>query len=998
MKKLIYFNIIVFLICIAQISYGAGYKNSSSTFSLAINRTAGCTQISQISLSLIEIQITSKTNATISLNIAAGLYNAKSTINGTISGTTIDFDTKTINSSTCNANTAINIKLTYTFNNFGGNTVTGLLRGVATGAFTGNNTSSSVILTYFNGINGELSAKANAVVYSPTGIAKSSGAICTSDIIDVKLFGDNYQGVQLYLDNTPLGSIINIDNSFSVSQGFIRFTMAEKGITIDGIHTISLDINGSKITYATFQTYTPITNINVLSASKPISCYGEAINLNISTLPNGVTYNWSDSFGVNVSPRSISDFSKEYYIIMSKPGRTCEIQSNKVSIQVIPNFTASVSLPQGNQVCEGQAIQINAAPNDENLYNYAWYNGNISLGTNTNSIFVSNNGQFNVKVTPKNGGCESKTSTNTINDLIFQKKITGDRISVLNKTSAIFCKDDAYLTLLASANDITGISYEWSGLKTGRESSLQVESGGDYYLQLSRGACRTSPLKYTVIGKITPTLTLNPSDAQICKGQNISLIANPNNSNYSYQWFGGTDGKTDLKVNSADYSANDGGLYRVVLNPAGGNCNAISGVYEVSQQVKADAPITNFQITGRKANDIVPICNLTNGISLVATSDNDVSISWNGGPKFLKSNTFQNIKDERSYIAKFERGKCVESLAVTTKIQELLVNLKSTKDAITCSDNTDFKLVAEPNYSAASIKWRDETDANFSNTNKEFAPTKAGIYYAVANLSECGAVDSKPSEKVKITLPASFKVSIVSQLTSPICEGLTQTFTGIPTFNAFAGTYNWVPNISTSNILKSMNAGTYSLTIQQDGCKASAIASITTKPSKPSITVVDNFNLFSSPNTDSFEWLFKDLPSSINPALYRSFSPTETKDKLFTQKVGAYILKGSRNGCGIAYSDPIEITIITLANENINSNAWKVYPNPSNNILTIENNSLDFLQGNLIELRNSSGLLIKSWFQSEKSKDYSINDLSSGIYHLIFNQKNSRIVKKIIKL
>jgi hypothetical protein len=164
------------------------------------------------------------------------------------------------------------------------------------------------------------------------------------------------------------------------------------------------------------------------------------------------------------------------------------------------------------------------------------------------------------------------------------------------------------------------------------------------------------------------------------------------------------------------------------------------------------------------------------------------------------------------------------------------------------------------------------------------------------------------------------------------------------------------------------------------------------------LTVVDNFNLFSSPNTVSFEWLFKDLPSSNNPVLYRSLSPTETKDKLFTQKSGSYILKGNRNECGIAYSDPIEITIITLSNENTSSNAWKVYPNPSNNVITIENNSFNFLQGDIIELRNSSGELIKYWFQSEKSKEYNVSDLSSGIYHLIFNQKNSKIVKKIIKL
>ncbi len=987
MKKLI-FLIIVLFISIIQISYAGGFRNST-TFALGISRTAGCTQFTQVSLSSISITITSKTSATISLNISAGSYNASTSIDGSINGTTIDFGTKTISSSGCSANAAINIRLTCSISSFGGNSVNCFLRGVATGAFSGDNTAGSVILTYFNGSDGG----ARAVVYSPSGNPKSSGAVCTSDIIDVQLFGDNYKEVQLYLNGTPLGSNVPTDNTFSVHQGYIKFTLAEKGITSDGSITISLDVNGSRTTYATFQAYSPITNTNVVSASKPVSCYGESVDFKV-IVPSGINFAWADGYGVDRSPRPVND-SKEYYVIMSKSGGTCQTQSNRVSIQAIPNFNASVS-PDRTQACEEQTIQINANPNDANQYNYAW-----STGANGSSISVTQNGNYNVTITPKSGGCASKTS-NTVNNLSFEKKITGENILLTNnKTKAIFCKDDANITLSATASDLTNVNYQWSGPKSGNTKDLVIESGGDYFLQLSRGACSTSPKKITVIGKINPTFVLNPNDAQICKGDKISLTTNPNNSDYGYQWFGGIDGKTDLKINSANYEANDGGLYRVVLNPNGGNCNATTGVYEVNQLVKADAPITNFQITGRKANEIVPICN-ANGISLQAISDGDVSISWNGGTKILRVNSLSNINDERTYTAKFERGKCTQTITVTTKKQNLLANIKSpidvTRKYITCSDNTDFKLVAESNFTDASIKWKDSNDPNFSNTNKEFAPTKAGKYYAVANLAECGTADSDPTKTVEIILPPDFKVNILSQLTNPICDGTTQTFTAIPTYTSFAGIYTWIPNLSTNNILKSTSIGTYALTIQQDGCKASTTASISTKASKPTITLVDFFSLFASNDTENREWLFKNSPLSNDPTLYNSLSPSETGVSLTASKIGSYILKGNRNGCGIAYSDPIEIKVVTLANESSNSNMLKVYPNPSTNYLTIENNSLNFLQNFVIELRNTSGILVKYWHQNEKSKEYSIDDLSTGTYYLIFNQNNNRIVKKIIKL
>ena len=970
-------------------SFGGYYRSTPPSFSFTTVRGSSSCSAVTITFSNIVITVTNKNYVDLSftrtINGLANTYSEIGFINGSSSLTTTFPPFKL---SCVGAEINITPKLNGGFLNSA--TTTSTFSITATGNQTGTSVNINASFTFFPDQTAQIT----------TINGESGGFICANSEMSVSIVGDSYSSVSVFYNNV-LVETLQTDNFFRFNQTTRIFKTWDIFSPIDGIsYQIRIVYNNGNspalTKNVTVYNPIPIANTNVLTASKPFSCYGEAINLNVNIkASDGIQYAWADGFGSNISTRSITDFSKPYFVILTKASGICRTESNQVSVQLIPNFTATAT-PDKTQACEGQIIQINASPNNGNLYNYLW-----STGGNGTSIGVPQNGSYIVTISPKTGGCPGKSS-NTINNLVFEKAIIGDNISLTNnKTRAIFCKDEASITLSAIASDLAGLSYQWSGPKNGKERTLQVESSGEYTLQLFRGACQTIPKKITVIGKITPNFTLIPSDAQICKGQKMSLITNISNNvnDYNYQWFGGTDGKTDLKVSTTNYDATDGGIYRVVLNPIGGNCNAITGIYEVSQQVKVDAPITNFQIAGRKANDLVPICNLTNGINLLAISENDVSISWNGGIKILKENTIIGIKEERTFTAKFERGKCVESISVSTKIQPLLVNLKSTIDAnrkyITCSDNTDFKLIAEPNYAAATVKWKDLNDPNFSNINMEFAPTKAGKYYAVANLPECGTADSKPSREVDVTLIPDFKINIATQLENPICEGTTQIFTAIPTYGAYTGGYNWVPNLSLTQTLQSKIEGNYSINIKQDGCKAFATATLQTKASKPSIVSVNN-SLTSRLQTVGFEWLIKELPSSNDPTLYKSFSPPETKDRLEAPKMGSYILKGNRNGCGIAFSDPVDIFV--LANESVNSNVWSIFPNPSTNSLTIENNSMDFLQNNTIELRNSSGMVLKSWFQSEKLKEYNIGDLSSGAYHLIFNQKNSKIVKKIIKL
>lgn len=999
MKK----NILVIILLVFNYSLASAqafYQGTSSGGNTSVSTTCG-TVIS--ALANVNIKISSKTSASISFSFRGVNYSSTATI---INGTSTFANSTTANgtfTSSCiiAGRTTINtISFTPVISNISFNSSFILVNLVI---YTNVNSVTTSATTFSNiRLNFQTPDPANITVNRNETTRLSSGvSVCSSEELRLNVDGFSWSDMRVIIDGNQRGNTVSPDNDFRVFAVIKAPASNFFSNTSDGTdHSIYIYANGVNNTTFSLKTYTPITNTNVITSTsnKTISCYGEAINLTVS-VPTGVNFAWDDGFGVDSSPRSVSD-SKVYFVRMSKAGGACEAESNKVSITVIPNFTATVS-PDKTQACEGQEIQLNATPNDANQYNFAWYNGTTAMGLNGNNIRVITNGQFNVKITPKNGGCSEKPS-NTINNLNFEKGITGENISLTNsKTKAILCRDETNITLSATASDLTNVSYQWSGPKTGSSKDLVVENGGEYTVKFSRGACSVEK-KITVIGKINLTININPADARICKGKDKAVLM-PNISNgtdYDYQWFGGSDGKTDLKVTTVNYDASESGLYRVALNPKGGNCSA-NGLYEATKQITADNAITNFQITGRKANDIVPICNVAAGVNLEATSDNDVLISWNGGTPILKTNIINTKEGNKVFTAKFERGKCVENISLTTKLQELLVSLKTPADInrkyITCADNIDFKLIAESNFTAATIKWKDANNASFSATGKEFIPKTTGLYYAVANLPECGPNDSQGSSRADVTLVSDFKVNIASQLANPICDEATQTFTATPTYTAYTGGFSWIPNISTTKTLQAKAEGNYALTIQQDGCKATATATISVKPSKPTITAIDNFILIASNDTKDIEWLFKELPSSTDPSAYKSLIPAQTTEQIYASKVGAYILKANRNNCGINYSTPFVISVIN-SNEDLVVNSWQVYPNPAISTITIENNLLDFSAQNTIEVRNSAGILVKSWIQNENNKKYVLDDLSAGMYHLIFNQKNGRTIKKIIKL
>lgn len=454
----------------------AGYSGYLSDFSISGN--GGCSYLS-VSFRNLYLNITSKTSATLRFQVrvsSTGTYSTKELI-GSISndGNSIDisFPTFYMYQGYCYYSN-IPIKLNFQGSSFGYSYMTGYISGSAASYYTSYGYSSYSSIYYYSGETAGLSV---------SGI--SNNAICSNKEIKIQAYGDNYQPASIYIDNVKVGSTIETDNNFSINQGLIVGTMDELSSLYglsnsDGsYHTVQLQINGQRQTYATFYLYRPITNVT-LTSSATVSCNGNPINFTVSPKSNAYNYEWS----TGISGSGLYNYSllnpvtNDYFVTVTSSNRACTTKSNIIKITSFPKINPTISTEK-NISCKGEPIQINVTPNDPSSYDYSWNNGSKNT-----SILVYDNNNYQVTLSPKNG-CPSVAS-NIISNLSFDEPITNYTVSPF--PLANICNQNLGVTL--SVTKENNVSLQWS---TGESSSsITVKSPGNYTANLSRGACNLS--------------------------------------------------------------------------------------------------------------------------------------------------------------------------------------------------------------------------------------------------------------------------------------------------------------------------------------------------------------------------------------------------------------------------------------------------------------------------------------------------------------------------
>jgi Secretion system C-terminal sorting domain len=255
--------------------------------------------------------------------------------------------------------------------------------------------------------------------------------------------------------------------------------------------------------------------------------------------------------------------------------------------------------------------------------------------------------------------------------------------------------------------------------------------------------------------------------------------------------------------------------------------------------------------------------------------------------------------------------------------------------------------------------------ANYAWSNNVNAPitqiTVGGTYNVVATASN-GCTASTAITVAEYALP-------VLQVSAPtgFCEG-TRTVVIVIGGTNYAWSDPSFGNIPNPTISL---AGTYTVTVTNTN-NCSAITAMTlvefALPALP--TTTQNGNTITTNATDNLQW-FVGNTLLIN----------ENGSTVQATQSGDYVVcTTNQNGCQ-SCSLPLGITVATQEDHSIFA-AVSVYPNPTQNDITIENLPLKDYE---IRVFDATGKLFQTYKGNSLSQNISLSDLAEGIYHIVIS-------------
>ncbi|WP_080059265.1 S8 family serine peptidase [Spirosoma aerolatum] len=229
--------------------------------------------------------------------------------------------------------------------------------------------------------------------------------------------------------------------------------------------------------------------------------------------------------------------------------------------------------------------------------------------------------------------------------------------------------------------------------------------------------------------------------------------------------------------------------------------------------------------------------------------------------------------------------------------------------------------------------------------------------------------------------------SISPSGSTSICQGTSLT---LQTTNATGLTYQWYRNgqlISgaTSSTFQANTAGNYSVRVANTCLPVSSSATTVAvnTPQTPAVTA--NGITLTSNAVSTIQWLLDGVPIS------GATSPNYT-----AIKSGRYAVQGNVNGCGVATSSEVVITI--LATEPASTEErLSVYPNPANKELTISWTVASLPQLPTFQLTDLQGRIVRRATLQKDGKSYSavvdVSDLPDGTFFVVVEDDRTQSVQ-----
>ncbi len=453
-------------------------------------------------------------------------------------------------------------------------------------------------------------------------------------------------------------------------------------------------------------------------------------------------------------------------------------------------------------------------------------------------------------------------------------------------------------------------------------------------------------------------------DGDLCSGNSATLVAG---CGQSFEW---NDGST-----ASTYTISTPGLYTVTINTGCSNIFYEEGVDNPADSVVIDTieievATANAPLAEINGNVTLETCDPAATTTLFATPQPDATYTWSisGGNGNLVD---ANVGDQVSVVVSNCAGSTTSNTVTIMADTSLIPEPEITGDVEICTGETATLF-------ASAIPTEQSFGATFGWSNGPNGPSttaNAGDQ-VILTITNCAGSGSDTADVFISPLP---NTAITADSTTG-CEGVGLTLTA-----SGASTYTW-PDGSTGETLfldLPSQSGDYfavgeNLCNQTENSNTISIA-IDPAPAAPTINYVfdDNAFVFSSDASGTHEW--------YAPALAGTNANTYSTT-IMPEGTNVYAVVYDANGCPSAQSNtltPVPVSVDLVSKEN----AFKVYPNPSNGIFTLE---LLNAQNASIEIRNVLGKVVYANATLNHTYDIDLSSYAKGLYFLsIIDQDNT---------
>lgn len=674
------------------------------------------------------------------------------------------------------------------------------------------------------------------------------------------------------------------------------------GLTAGTYVATIVDQNGCIYTYSTTLTDPQLVVPTITADGPTIFCEGDSVTLTASEassyvwLPNGET------------TQSITVYDADDYSVSVVTADGCEGTSASTTVSIFQVDPATITPSGPTEFCDGSSVVLTASSGSS----YLW----MPNGETTQSITVTNPGNYSVTITDQNG-CESSSAD--IEITVFDLPVpivTPDgpltfcdggsvtltsseaaayswapfgqttqsivvtesgiyRVTITNEDGCQSTSDPIQVIVndnpepVITANGPTefceggevdlsgpaGFVYNWS--PNGENTQMiTATASGDYQLTVTdENGCSGESNIITVTEFDVDTATVTAQgNTEFCEGGEVILVSSPG---ASYEW--SPNGETTQSIN-----VTESGFYSVTVVDQNG-CETTSDAVEVIVNPLPDATVT--------ASGPLQFCE---GDSVVLSAPNGLAYNWTPNGETTQSITVYTTGTFSVFVT--DQNQCSnESTPVSTTMfeqddVEVLANGPTEfcdGDQVVLTASTGDAFVWSPN----------------GETTQSITVTQSGVY--TVSITDANGCSYASEDSVEVTVNPNPVPTVTPDGPTEFCDEESVTLT-----SSVAESYAWAPNGETTQSIVVTESGTYRVTVtDENGCQGTSAPVVVTVFDLPDPTITTNGPLTICPE-DSVT-----LTSSA--ASSYEWSPNgETSQSITISDPGTFsVLVVDQNGC-----------------------------------------------------------------------------------------------------